>query len=295
MILSKTPHKLGSIAGSLNFPKSKSGEILASDFLQSISETIERHVKNGIDVTCFQLSESDLPFPDFSDLEEEHPDLVLLDELSQRIRIHGHRILFFLSSYFFLGSKLPYSVEHTHILVNKLASLVEGLGISEPCILLRVGSAYGNRKETAQRFCEEISKFPITIRKMLAVTNDDKPSLFSVTDLLSGVFYPAKIPICFRSLAHQFNSGGLNFREALFLSCSTWESPHKAIYFHGQSSMIDDNGISLSASPSPRLSNRIPIFGLNVDVVVESPDSFKTCLKYLSEYKSLKPLVIPKI
>ena len=293
MILSKTPHKLGSIAGSLNFPKS--GEISAAEFLQSISETVEKHVKNGIDVTCFQLSESNLNFPDFSDLEEEHPDLISLDELSQRIRIHGHRILFFLSSYFFLGSKLPDSVEQTHTMIGKLASLVEGLGISEPCILLRVGSAYGNRKETSQRFCQEISKFPITIRNMLAVTNDDKPSLFSVTDLLSGVFYPAKIPICFRSLAHQFNSGGLNFREALFLSCSTWEAPHKPIYFHGESSMIDDKGISLSASPAQRLSHRIPTFGLDVDVVVESPDSFKSCLLYLSQHKSLIPLVIPKI
>jgi len=293
MILSKTPHKLGSIASSLNFPKS--GEIPADEFIKSISKTVETHVKNGIDVTCFQLSESDLNFPDFSSLEEEHPDLVSLDELSQSIRIQGHRILFFLSSYFFLGSRLPDSVQQTHTMIGKLASLVEGLGIAEPCILLRVGSAYGNRRETAQRFCEEIFKFPITIRNMLAVTNDDKPSLFSVTDLLSGVFYPAKIPICFRSLPHQFNTGGLNFREALFLSCSTWESPNKPIYFHGESSMIDDKGISLSSSPTSRLTHRIPTFGLDVDVVIESSDSFKTCVQYLSEHKSLIPLVIPKI
>lgn len=293
MILSKTPHKLGSIVG--NFKFTRNDEVSPRQFLQFVSDTIDRHVKNGIDVTCFQLTEADYNLPDFSNLEEGHSDLNLLDNLSQNLRVHSHRILFFLSQHFFLGSKLPDSVEQTHVMIGKIASLIEGLGISEPCVLLRVGSAYGNRKETAQRFCEEIQKFPLSIRKMLAVTNDDKPSLFSVTDLLAGVFYPVKIPICFRSLPHQFNSGGLNFREALFLSCSTWESPYKPIYFHGESSILDDKGISISPNSSVRLSHRIPTFGLNVDVVVESPDSYKTCIQYLSEHKSLIPLIIPKI
>lgn len=293
MILSKTPHKLGSIAGNFNFPKEE--EISSTAFLKLLVATVEKHIKTGIDVTCFQLSEAHQHIPDFSLLEEEHPDLVALDELSQKLRVSGHRILFFLAQHFFLGSKLPESVEQTHSLVNKLASVVEGLGIAEPCILLRVGSAYGNRKETAQRFCNEIQKFPASIRKMLVVTNDEKPSLFSVTDLLSGVFYPAKIPICFRSLPHQFNSGGLTFREAMFLSCSTWESPHKPIYFHGESSMLDGSGLALSPLPAQSLKHRIPTFGLDVDVVVESLDSYKSCIQYLSEHKSLKPLIIPKI
>ena len=169
------------------------------------------------------------------------------------------------------------------------------IGQKDPCILVRVGSAYGNRKETLARFCSEVSSLPEEISKRLVVMNDEKPSLFSVTDLLSGVFYSTKTPICFRFLPHQFNNGGLTSREALFLSSSTWPSEVKPVFIHSEPESNDEFGAPSSPCPSDYLQYRIPTFNLETDIILDCGEKDLACVKYMLENKSLKPIVINKV
>lgn len=141
-------------------------------------------------------------------------------------------------------------------------------------------------------FCQRVLQLGKATISRLCVMNDDKPSLFSVTDLLSGVYYKTRIPICFRILPHQFNDGGLSIREALFLSCSTWGSEHKPIFIHSESSSVDEFGIPVDPKGSEYLKHRIPTFGLNLDVIIDSPAKEDACLKYRMDYKSLTPIII---
>jgi UV DNA damage repair endonuclease len=292
MILSKTPHKLGC---SLKIPSesSKLG-FSCSELISFVEQTVSHNIKHGIDLTCLEINQHGSFTCDFSLLEEEDQNSKLLEDLSIKMREKSHRLFVFVSQYYFLGSQITEVVEETHNLITRLSYFLEILGQTGPSIIIRVGSAYGNRKETLQRFVREIKKVNLAARKMLVVTNDEKPSLFSVTDLLAGIYYECKLPICFRSLPHNFNSGGLTFREALFLSCSTWESSFKPVYIHSESSMIDDDGISKSPIPSDKLSYRIPIFGLDVDVLLDSNNSFATCIDYMAKSRILKPMVINK-
>jgi UV DNA damage endonuclease len=217
------------------------------------------------------------------------------EKISAHLRKNGGRIFFYLPQTFFLGSQLPNIVVETKVILEKISYFLENLGINTPSIIVRIGSAYGSRKDTMERFNKEVMSLPMGIRKFLMVTNDDKPSLFSVTDLLSGVFYRISIPICFRTLPHFFNSGGLSLREALYLSCSTWSSGHKPIFIHSEPESIDENGFPLSTSTKEHLAHRIPVFSLDVDVVLESKNSRSSCIKYMSESRSLKPIVLNKI
>jgi UV DNA damage endonuclease len=292
MILSKTPHKLGC---TYKIAESKTKkELSREDFILFVNDIVSGSIKNGIDVTCLEIANPGLFNYDFTSVEEGDSDSEALDELSRKLRQNSHRLFIFLSQYYFLGSQIAEVVDQTHEVILNLSCFMEIIGQTEPSIIIRVGSAYGNRKETLSRFVRETLKINKGARKMLVVTNDEKPSLFSVTDLLSGIFYEANIPICFRSLPHTFNSGGLTFREALFLSCSTWDSSLKPIYIHSESSIIDENGASKSPTPNERLSHRIPIFGLDVDVILDSPNSLKTCIDYMAKSRTLKPMVINK-
>jgi UV DNA damage endonuclease len=160
--------------------------------------------------------------------------------------------------------------------------------------MIRIGSAYGNRKNTMNLFCERLFTLDVSVISKLCIMNDDKPSLFSVTDLLSGIYYKTGIPICFRLLAHQFNDGGLSIREALFLSCSTWNHGNKPIFVYSESEEISNSGTSLTSKTSDYLSHRIPVFGLDVDVIIDSDLKEDACLKYRMNHKSLSPIIINK-
>jgi UV DNA damage repair endonuclease len=288
MILSKTPHQLGYVYKAGN-------ENTKSNFLDTIFSLLEKNSKLGLEVTCVEIPSKESFIPDFFNLEEDAPENKILDKISLSLRNNNHRIFFILPNYYFLGTQIDEVYLETVDLLNKISYLVEYLGVKTPSIIIRLGSAYGNRKDTITRFNSRIKSLPHSIKKLLLITNDEKPSLFSVTDLLSGVYYESKLPICFRFLPHQFNSGGLSIREALFLSCSTWPSDVKPIFIHSESNEVDENGQAVSPVGTDFLKHRIPTFGLNVDVIIDSPAMEKSCIKYLAESRSLKPIVINKI
>jgi hypothetical protein len=246
---------------------------------------------------CLDVNELDLSQSFFDDMiEEENPNISKkINEINSLVNKNSLRICFFVGRDYFLGSQLEHIKSNTIILLNMLGSILDLLGVDYPSIIVRVGSAYGNRKLTMRSFCERISLLNKSTSNKLCVTNDEKPSLFSITDLLSGIYYESGIPLCFRSLPHQFNDGGLTFREALFLSCSTWKSNHKPFFIHAESKEINEHGISLSPVPSPSLTRRIPTFGLDCDVIIDSPRGESAYIDYMKAYKSLPPVVINKI
>ncbi len=290
MILSRNLNRLGCVNRDLSL---KNPSDVAS-FLNLVFDRIKENDSLSIGITTFEIPQNFI-LPEFSHIEEDSVEGKLLWSIFMFVKSTGHRVLFFLPSQFFLGSQIPDVVENTKYLVVGLSSLLEQIGIYGPSIVLRVGSAYGARKTTMERFCENVNNMEDKTIKKLAVCNDEKPSLFSVTDLLSGIFYSCRIPIVFRLLPHQFNNGGLSIREALFLAVSTWAEGTTPVFIHSESSEIDPNGVSLSPVPSEFLNYRIPTFGLDLDIILDSPAEIKSCLKYKSNLISLKPMVINKI
>lgn len=293
MLLRKTPHKIGCIHDCFaEIPEYN--YYLPDHFVEFVENRISENASVGIEITTLEITSLE-EIPDFSLLEESDPIFEKFEKISSHLRKNGSRIFFYLPQYFFLGSQLPHVVEDTKKALEKISLFLENLGINSPSIIIRIGSAYGSRKSTMERFNQEVLSLPKGIRKFLMVTNDDKPSLFSVTDLLSGIFYSISLPICFRTLPHFFNSGGLSLREALYLSCSTWSDGNKPIFIHSEPETVDENGFPLSSSLKEKLSHRIPVFSLDVDVIIESKNSKNSCVRYMAEARSLKPMVINKV
>ena len=289
MILSRNLNKIGYI--NREIPQSLAG---VSQFLSLILDNLKLDSDRGIPVSCFEVPQG-FQVLDFSSIEEGSDESSKVWEIFQFLKSSKQRIFFYLPNYYFLGSQIPEVVETTRGMISSLCSFLEQVGVRETSVVIRIGSAYGARKATLDRFCSEIRSFDKTTIAKLSVCNDEKPSLFSVTDLLSGVFYQVGIPIAFRFLPHQFNNGGLSVREAYFLAVSTWDKNQVPVFFHSESEEVDENGYSLSPSPSLKLRHRIPTFGLEIDVILDSSDGLSTCANYLVNYLSLKPMVINKV
>lgn len=264
------------------------------DFLYILYSRIKHNHGIGLGITTLEIPQN-FSLPVFDDIEDDSDESRYLLEIFMFVRKTGHRVMFFLPSQFFMGSQIPEVVDGTKRILANLSVLLDQIGIHDPSIVLRVGSAYGNRKNTMERFCENVNQLDPRVIEKLSVCNDEKPSLFSVTDLLSGVFYSCKLPIVFRILPHQFNTGGLSIREALFLAVSTWPDTTTPVFVHSESCEIDENGIPISPSPSDFLKYRVPTFGLDIDIILDTPAEEKACLRYKSDLISLKPMVINKI
>jgi UV DNA damage repair endonuclease len=296
MILGSTTPKLSYIGPHKEDSKSPSQIDSFVDLLTLIDNNLSLNFQIDILNTC--IDTSSLSFtPNFYNEtidEESERGSELINKINLHVARTGSKIFFYLGKDYFLGTQIE-SVERTTVtLITKLSEILETVGVNYPSILIRIGSAYGNRKATMKNFCERAKKLGKSSSSKLCVMNDDKPSLFSVTDLLSGVYYETGIPICFRILPHQFNDGGLSIREALFLSCSTWKSEHKPVFIHSEAKAVDEFGFPIDSKPSDYLFHRIPTFGLGIDIIIDSPAKEDSCLKYRMEHKSLPPIVINK-
>jgi hypothetical protein len=160
-------------------------------------------------------------------------------------------------------------------------------------ILIRVGSAYGNRRNSINLFNSEIEKILPVAFNRLAVVNDEEASLFSVTDILAGIFFNNKIPIAFRTLSHLANNGGLSSREAFMLSYSTWGESRKPLFIHAE----PVNFLRKYKSPIQTkdiLEHRIPSYNVEFDCLIQTFEGPKCCNHYRLNWKSLPPIVIPK-
>lgn len=104
---------------------------------------------------------------------------------------------------------------------GKLIENIEPKGFNIP-LICHVGGAKGNRKKSMVEFCKFFDDLNKNTRDRICIINDDKPSLYSVKDLLSFTYVEKKIPIVFRTNSYKTNAGGLTYKESLFLASSTW-------------------------------------------------------------------------
>lgn len=290
MLLNRTPHRIGYLGPMKSWNDKRIDSL--ERFLNFMVLQINHSIHRGIQICCIDCVNIDFSNIDFSKIEEDSIDQEKIDIISNFLSFKNSRLFFFVGKTHFLGSQIPEVVEEAKKTFEKISDFLELVGLSQPSILIRVGSAYGNRKETLRRFCSEVSSLPERVSSKLVVVNDEKPSLFSVTDLLSGVFYATKTPICFRILPHQFNEGGLTSREALFLSASTWPPGSKPVFIHSESESYNEFGAPSSPTPSDYLTFRVPTFNLEIDFILDCKGRDEACVKYMLENKSLKPMVI---
>jgi UV DNA damage endonuclease len=202
------------------------GEIALANARDLIT-ILEWNEANGI--TLFRLG-SEL-FPRWN--HYELADLPQIAEIAQHLRAagdyakaHGHRITTHPGPFHILGSPQDHVVDNSLVSLERHSELFDLMGFApsfENKINIHIGSTYGDKDGTIERWLKNYDRLSDSCKKRLVIENDDKASMYSVRELYERVHTQIDIPITFDYWHHTFNTGDLSEREAFFMARSTWE------------------------------------------------------------------------
>lgn len=221
---------------------------------RKVCETIKSSSLIGYKMMIIELSEKDLNLDLSVNTPEMERFLYFLDDMDIRIA-------FYLKSKNHIISTDLNSTELAKKEIIRLGEFIEGFGISEFDIPLicHVGGAKGNRRKSMEEFCEFFDTLNKETKERIAIINDNKPSLYSVKDLLSVTYIERKIPIVFRTNSYRTNEGGLTYKESIFLASSTWAERSNPIMIY---SPVLSNEVITNEHLNP--------YNLIVDVVIDN-------------------------
>jgi UV DNA damage repair endonuclease len=192
-----------------------------------ICDRIKSYLSLGYKLFIIELSEKDIEFSTEVNESEKERFFHYLEDLNIRIS-------FYIKSKHHIVSTDSESRKKAKEEIIKIGKFIEEIdaGRFDIPLICHIGGANGNRRKSMLDFCKFFDTLPWRIQKQIAIINDEKPSLFSVKDLLSVTYIEKKIPIIFRTGSHRTNQGGLTYKESLFLAASTWVERSNPIMFY---------------------------------------------------------------
>lgn len=151
-------------------------------------------------------------------------------------------------------------------------------------INIHVGATYGDKYSAAETWCKNFKRLSEGVRSRLTIENDDKASMYAVTDLYDLIYQKVGIPIVFDYHHHTFNDGGLSAEEALKLAMSTWKDITPVVHYSESKSLHENDTTINPRAHSVLVSNYIDTFGLDVDIMIEAKGKELALLNYLDLY-----------
>ena len=204
-----------------------------------VCDRIKASLNLGYKLFIIELSEKDIE--NSTDVSEAEKERIFhyLEDLDIRIA-------FYIKSKNNVVSTDPISRKKAKNEILKIGNFIEEINASrfDIPLICHIGGAQGNRRKSMIDFCKFFDTLPWRIQKQISIINDDKPSLFSVKDLLSVTYVDKKIPIVFRTGSHRTNQGGLTYKESFFLAASTWAERSNPIMFYCPTSQEETVNIS---------------------------------------------------
>lgn len=194
---------------------------------RKICDRIKNYIHLGYKMFVIELSETDLDLSMEVFPPEKERFFYFLEDLNIRVA-------FYIKSKNNIVSTDPASRKKAKQEIKKLGELIDEIdgGKFDIPLICHIGGAKGNRRKSMAEFCKFFDNLPWKTQKRIALINDEKPSLFSVKDLLSVTYVEKKIPIVFRTSSHRTNQGGLTYKESFFLAASTWAERDNPIMFY---------------------------------------------------------------
>jgi UV DNA damage endonuclease len=137
-------------------------------------------------------------------------------------------------------------------------------------INIHCNGVYGDKQSAMDRLIQNFKRLSPSVRKRLTLENDDKASMYSVTDLMY-IHKHTGIPIVFDYHHHQFCTGGLSEEEALKLAATTWPKGITQEVHYSESKVLHEENNKLKPQAHSDYINSLPdTYGLVVDIMVEA-------------------------
>lgn len=134
-------------------------------------------------------------------------------------------------------------------------------------INIHAGGTYGDKAATLARFAKNFSLLSENLRARLTVENDDRPSLYTVTDLVS-LYEAIGTPIVFDYFHHSLNPGSQTEEEAFLTAYDTWDV--RPVFHYSDSRQEYEDPKARREAHADWLYSAVNTYGREVDIVFES-------------------------
>ena len=253
-----------------------------SDLLIILKWNVEKKIR------FFRISSEIFPWAnhyDIAKLPQYDQIKNKLDQISIFTKRNNIRLTFHPGPFNVLTSPKESVITNTIKDLEMHGKICDMLGLSKTPfnkINIHCNGVYGDKKSAMERFCLNFKFLSSSVQKRLTIENDDKPSMYSVKDLMY-IHERIGIPIVFDMHHHKFCNGGLSEKEALDLAVSTWPDSIKPVvhYSESKSEHEDDDSIRKQAH-SDYINNLPPTYGYNLDLMVEAKAKEKAILNFLT-------------
>ncbi|SFC21319.1 UV DNA damage repair endonuclease UvsE [Spirosoma endophyticum] len=133
-------------------------------------------------------------------------------------------------------------------------------------INIHVGGTYGDKMATMARFSQQFNLLSDNLRARLTVENDDRPSLYTVADLVL-IYERTGIPIVFDYFHHALNPGTQTEEEAFLTAYATWDV--RPVFHFSDSRQEREDPKARREAHADWLYSPVNTYGKEVDIVFE--------------------------
>ena len=252
---------------------------------RDLVEIIKWNNKNGINF--FRLTSDLFPWASEYNLTElPHYNLIknILGDVGALANKYRQRITSHPGPFNVLVSPKQHVVENTINDLTMHGEVFDMLGLSRTPynkINIHCNGVYGDKIAAMDRFCKNFEKLPESVQTRLTVENDDKASMYSVSDLIY-IHERIGIPIVFDYHHHKFCTGDLSEEEALKLAVTTW-GEIKPVVHYSESKALHENNDELKPQAHSDYIKEIPnTYGLDLDVMVEAKAKELSILPFIN-------------
>ena len=213
----------------------KVSELILSNCTDLLTILKWNHSNN---IHLFRISSEIFPFMDHPDYKYSIDDLPHAQRIKQALlecgkyaKANNIRLTSHPGPYNCLGSPNEFTVHKTLLCLEMHRLLGELLGLDDFVINIHVGGSYGGEcDDAAKRFNANFNKLSALARNWLTVENDDKESLWTVTNLHKRIHSQIGIPIV-ADLHHWLFCQEETLEDAVRLALTTWGKKTPKIHY----------------------------------------------------------------
>jgi len=195
----------------------------------------------------------------------------------------GQRLTFHPGPFNVLGSPDEKAVQKTIKDLNQHSEIFDLMGLESSHLYpvnIHVGGTYDSKEDTLERFCTNFNRLGQSAKNRLVVENDDRASMYSVSDLYTGIYTKVKVPITFDYHHHRFNSGGLNEEQALKLANKTWPTGISQLVHYSSSKKTFEDPKAKAHAHADWIYEKIKTYGLELHIELEAKAKELAVLDY---------------
>jgi UV DNA damage endonuclease len=256
----------------------------ASELILKNSQDLVKimHWNADNNIRFFRVSSNIFPFYDHQTLEYKIEDLSNSDKIKDNFAIagkiakdNGIRLSCHPGPYTCIASPNPEIVEKAIKTIKMHHAIGMMLDSVDFCINFHVGGVYDSKDAAAERFCKNFLSLPKYIQDQVTIENDDKESMWSITDLYSKIHEKCGVRLVLDIHHHKFRSDE-SLLDAASIAFSTWKTGTPKVHY---SESAEEKR---PQAHSDFVKNRIPELSDTVyyDVMIEAKQKDKALIQY---------------